>query len=120
MLRGRERTALEQRLGARLALAQTVMAREQVLWSSGYLAMPQASSCLCRRPRSPHPPALPPSVFLPPMPSSHMHTHFITHVHASFSVHLPARHSLLCMSLQNSAYRAYYCGRRHSSHGSKT
>lgn len=41
VLRGRERTALEQRLGARLALAQTVMAREQVLWSSGYLAMPQ-------------------------------------------------------------------------------
>lgn len=40
-VRGKERTTLEQRLGARLALVQSVMAREQVLWNSGYLAMPQ-------------------------------------------------------------------------------
>lgn len=41
VLVGQERKTLEQRLGGRLALVQVALQREQVLWTSGYLAMPK-------------------------------------------------------------------------------
>ena len=68
-VRGKERTTLEQRLGARLALVQSVMAREQVLWNSGYLAMPQVRAWvnfLIHEPPPPPPEWPPPPASLPP------------------------------------------------------
>lgn len=50
---GRERKVLEERVGRRLAETQVLLTKEVVLWSHGYLAMPQVphrSLSSCRRP----------------------------------------------------------------------